>query len=224
MAQVVPGSRAKSDRNLQPQVLAWEADPIGFLPASLPNQQELRKALGPILTALLMSVLMRRLVVLCFPNAGSAEDMYTSEGTGRRRAPSPLLVHQHHVQALWQPHLYSGNDCHIYHDAGMVQKESWVVLSGTATRTQPSAKGSMHHVCKGDGQGHIHHGGSQAGAAALCGEVLAEHSHLLFPSVMTSCKPDPAWLPLEMLSFLRESIMAPFNRICQAGNSFNLFT
>ena len=30
--------------------------------------------------------------VLCFPNAGSAEDMYTSEGTGARRAASPLLV------------------------------------------------------------------------------------------------------------------------------------
>lgn len=29
--------------------------------------------------------------VLCFANAGSAEDMYTSEGTGTRRAPSPLL-------------------------------------------------------------------------------------------------------------------------------------
>ena len=33
-----------------------------------------------------------RLRVLCFPNAGNAEDMYTSEGTGVRRAPSPLLV------------------------------------------------------------------------------------------------------------------------------------
>ncbi|GAB4813687.1 hypothetical protein N2152v2_000733 [Parachlorella kessleri] len=32
-----------------------------------------------------------RLRVLCFPNAGSAEDMYTSEGTGVRKAPSPLL-------------------------------------------------------------------------------------------------------------------------------------
>lgn len=30
--------------------------------------------------------------VLCFPNAGNAEDMYTNEGTGVRRAPSPLLV------------------------------------------------------------------------------------------------------------------------------------
>ncbi len=30
--------------------------------------------------------------MLCFPNAGSAEDMYTSEGTGARRSPSPLLV------------------------------------------------------------------------------------------------------------------------------------
>ncbi|KAK9813306.1 hypothetical protein WJX72_012248 [[Myrmecia] bisecta] len=32
-----------------------------------------------------------RLRVLCFPNAGNAEDMYTNEGTGTRRAPSPLL-------------------------------------------------------------------------------------------------------------------------------------
>eukprot|EP00887_Chlorella_sp_A99_P001583 scaffold8.g1583.t1 len=32
-----------------------------------------------------------RLRVLCFSNAGSAEDMFTSEGTGARRAPSPLL-------------------------------------------------------------------------------------------------------------------------------------
>ena len=30
--------------------------------------------------------------VLCFPSAGSAEDMFTSEGTGSRKAPSPLLV------------------------------------------------------------------------------------------------------------------------------------
>lgn len=33
-----------------------------------------------------------RLRVLCFPNAGNAEDMYTNEGTGVRRTPSPLLV------------------------------------------------------------------------------------------------------------------------------------
>lgn len=33
-----------------------------------------------------------KLRILCFPNAGNAEDMYTSEGTGPRRAPSPLLV------------------------------------------------------------------------------------------------------------------------------------
>jgi len=33
-----------------------------------------------------------RLRILCFPNAGNAEDMYTSEGTGIRRASSPLLV------------------------------------------------------------------------------------------------------------------------------------
>lgn len=30
--------------------------------------------------------------ILCFPSAGSAEDMYTSEGTGPRRSPSPLLA------------------------------------------------------------------------------------------------------------------------------------
>ena len=30
--------------------------------------------------------------MLCFPSAGSAEDMFTSEGTGARKAPSPLLV------------------------------------------------------------------------------------------------------------------------------------
>ena len=29
--------------------------------------------------------------VLCFANAGNAEDMYTNEGTGVRRAPNPLL-------------------------------------------------------------------------------------------------------------------------------------
>lgn len=32
-----------------------------------------------------------RMRVLCFPNAGNAEDMYSGEGTGVRRAPSPLL-------------------------------------------------------------------------------------------------------------------------------------
>jgi hypothetical protein len=31
-------------------------------------------------------------VVLCFPNSGSSEDVFSSEGTGSRRAPSPLLV------------------------------------------------------------------------------------------------------------------------------------
>lgn len=30
--------------------------------------------------------------MLCFPNAGSAEDMYTSEGSGSRKASNPLLV------------------------------------------------------------------------------------------------------------------------------------
>ena len=30
--------------------------------------------------------------VVCFHNAGNAEDMYTSEGTGIRKAASPLLV------------------------------------------------------------------------------------------------------------------------------------
>jgi hypothetical protein len=38
--------------------------------------------------------------IVCFPNAGNAEDMYTSEGTGPRRAPSPLLVRfvaKHHL-------------------------------------------------------------------------------------------------------------------------------
>jgi surfactin synthase thioesterase subunit len=34
--------------------------------------------------------------VLCFANAGNAEDMYTNEGTGPRRAPSPLLVSRRH--------------------------------------------------------------------------------------------------------------------------------
>ena len=39
-----------------------------------------------------MTLLLGRMRVLCFSNAGSAEDMYTNEGTGPRRAPSPLLV------------------------------------------------------------------------------------------------------------------------------------
>ena len=34
----------------------------------------------------------RRGVVLCFHNAGNEENMYTSEGLGARKAPSPLLV------------------------------------------------------------------------------------------------------------------------------------
>lgn len=37
-------------------------------------------------------LLLCRLRVICFPSAGNAEDMYTSEGTGARRAVSPLLV------------------------------------------------------------------------------------------------------------------------------------
>jgi hypothetical protein len=35
-----------------------------------------------------------RMRVVCFHNAGSAEDMFTSEGTGVRKAASPLLVRQ----------------------------------------------------------------------------------------------------------------------------------
>jgi len=35
---------------------------------------------------------MPKLRVLCFPNAGNAEDMFTNEGTGVRKALSPLLV------------------------------------------------------------------------------------------------------------------------------------
>ena len=38
--------------------------------------------------------------VLCFHNAGSAEDMYTSEGTGARRSPSPLLVSTAQLHSL----------------------------------------------------------------------------------------------------------------------------
>lgn len=30
--------------------------------------------------------------IICFHSAGNAQDMFTSEGTGTRRAPSPLLV------------------------------------------------------------------------------------------------------------------------------------
>lgn len=35
-----------------------------------------------------------RMRVVCFHNAGSAEDMFTSDGTGVRKAASPLLVRQ----------------------------------------------------------------------------------------------------------------------------------
>lgn len=43
-----------------------------------------------------------RLRVLCFPSSGNAEDMYTSEGSGTRRAPSPLLewCRGHHAELL----------------------------------------------------------------------------------------------------------------------------
>ncbi len=36
--------------------------------------------------------LARRLRLLAFHSSGNAEDMWTSEGTGARRAKSPLLV------------------------------------------------------------------------------------------------------------------------------------
>lgn len=38
----------------------------------------------------------RRVRVVCFHSAGCAEDMFSSEGTGTRRAPSPLLVRNGH--------------------------------------------------------------------------------------------------------------------------------
>jgi medium-chain acyl-[acyl-carrier-protein] hydrolase len=41
-------------------------------------------------------------ILVCFPNAGNAEDMYTSEGSGARKQPSPLLEYcrEHDVQVL----------------------------------------------------------------------------------------------------------------------------
>jgi len=41
-------------------------------------------------------------LIVCFPNAGNAEDMYTSEGSGARKQPSPLLEYcrEHNVQML----------------------------------------------------------------------------------------------------------------------------
>ncbi len=41
-------------------------------------------------------------ILVCFPNAGNAEDMYTSEGSGTRKQPSPLLEHcrEHTVQLM----------------------------------------------------------------------------------------------------------------------------
>lgn len=40
--------------------------------------------------------------IVCFPNAGNAEDMYTSEGTGVRKVSSPLLdwCREHKVECL----------------------------------------------------------------------------------------------------------------------------
>lgn len=46
--------------------------------------------------------------VLCFPNAGNAEDMYTSEGTGKRRSPSPLLVRLTN-------HILRSMGCDVFH-------------------------------------------------------------------------------------------------------------
>ncbi|KAI8463499.1 MAG: Alpha/Beta hydrolase protein [Monoraphidium minutum] len=53
-----------------------------------PSPEELRKWFPALKPEALQSA---SAVVLCFPNSGSAEDMYSSEGTGARRAPSPLL-------------------------------------------------------------------------------------------------------------------------------------
>lgn len=41
-------------------------------------------------------------IIVCFPNAGNAEDMYTSEGSGARKQPSPLLEYcrEHNVQLM----------------------------------------------------------------------------------------------------------------------------
>ena len=48
-----------------------------------------------------------KLRILCFPNAGNMEDMYTHEGTGARRATSPLLefakTHEAEVLAVQYP-------------------------------------------------------------------------------------------------------------------------
>ncbi|KAF6253165.1 Alpha/Beta hydrolase protein [Scenedesmus sp. NREL 46B-D3] len=49
------------------------------------------KAWFPGLALSRTDALQPQAVVLCFHSSGNAEDMFTSEGTGSRRAPSPLL-------------------------------------------------------------------------------------------------------------------------------------
>lgn len=55
-----------------------------------------------------------RVRVLCFHNAGSAEDMFTSEGTGARQSPSPLLVStaQFHTFDMKSPRIHFDSCLH----------------------------------------------------------------------------------------------------------------
>lgn len=85
-----------------------------------------------------------RLRVLCFPNAGNAEDMYTSEGTGVRRAPSPLLVSQCPPGApLHLPapclHLTSQSSPLCRSGAGRTRQSAWPPSTPAAARGCTSA-------------------------------------------------------------------------------------
>ena len=71
------------------KVLPSEDTIINRLP---PVDDELFKRWFPGLTLSRTACAAPKVRVLCFTNAGNAEDLYTNEGTGPRRAPSPLLV------------------------------------------------------------------------------------------------------------------------------------
>lgn len=63
--------------------------------------------MGILYCLLFVLVTLCRLRVLCFHNAGNAEDMFTSEGTGVRRIASPLLVgacRPHHHCVIYLAH------------------------------------------------------------------------------------------------------------------------
>ena len=131
--------------------------------------------------------------MLCFANAGSAEDMYTSEGTGNRRAPSPMLVcpgkltqqlvMTQHAVPLCLSRL-EGHAWVLTHllDTGMVPGQSCRVLGSAAAWAEPAQERALPDFTPGSGSGPASCNCQQHRFRAICGmpHMLTQHTTCSF--------------------------------------------